>query len=411
MVEIRPTTWDDFDEYFSAMAGPFAFTLPPEGEKRDAWRERFRSYSSMERNFVAVDGDRVVGTLGVFDLDLTVPGGTLSCAGTTGVTVTATHRRQGLLRRMMQAHLDEAMEHGDPVAALWASESSIYQRFGFGLAAHELRLDIDRQHVGFRNDAPTPAPARFVDLEEAEALLPPVYDRVRRELPGAFGRTESWWKHRRLRDEPEQRDGWSDLRTIVTESADGAVDGYAQIRIKQGWGDAHADHTVRVVELFGTSPESWAGIWQAALGHDLATNVIAAHRPLDEPLLDLLVAPRRAAATLNDNLWVRVLDVEAAMTSRSYASAGSMTFELSDRMGLTQGTWRLETDGTSSSCVRTDGAPDLRMDVEALGASLLGRPRFAELARVGRVEGAQEAAIAADRLLHHHRAPVCPEVF
>ncbi len=167
MTEVRPASWDDFDAYFAAMGGPFAFTLPPEGDKREQFRQRVRAYAPFERNQIAEDAGQVVGTLGVFDLDLTVPGGSMICAGTTGVTVSATHRRRGVLRALMTAHLDEAIDHGDPIAALWASESSIYDRFGFGVAARELHLTVDRNHASFRSDAPTPDPTRFVDLDEA----------------------------------------------------------------------------------------------------------------------------------------------------------------------------------------------------------------------------------------------------
>ena len=411
MAEIRPATWDDFDEYFTAMGGPFGFTLQPEGTERDELRERVRSYSPFERGRVAEDAGRIVGTLGVFALDMTVPGGSMQCAGTTWVTVSATHRRQGLLRALMASHLDEARQNGDPIAALWASESSIYGRFGFGVAADELTLKIDRNFVAFRDDAPTPAETRFIDLGEAATVLPAAYETMRRELPGSFGRTEAWWKNRRLRDDPDHRDGMSDLRVLVARSPDGDIDGYAMFRIKPNWEGHHADHTVHVVELLGTTPASWSGLWHATLGHDLATTVEAGSRATDEPLLDMLAAPRRAEQTVSDNVWVRVLDVEAALTGRTYAGPGTVTFALDDRMGLTGGTWRLETDGESSTCSPTDADPELAFDVEVLGAALLGRPRFAALRRAGRVHGDHRAAVATDRLFRHDRAPACPEVF
>lgn len=411
MAQVRPATWDDFDDYFSAMSGPFGFTLQPEGTERDQLRDRVRSYSPFERGRVAEDAGAIVGTLGVFALDMTVPGGSMPCAGTTWVTVSATHRRQGVLRALMASHLDEAMENGDPIAALWASESSIYGRFGFGVAADELTLKIDRNFVAFRDDAPTPTETRFIDLDEAATVLPPVFERARRDLPGSFGRAEAWWKNRRLRDDPDDRNGMSDLRTLVARGPDGGIDGYAQFRIKPNWEGMHADHTVQVVELFGTTPESWAGLWRTTLGHDLATTVVAPHRATDEPLLEMLAAPRRTEQLVSDNVWVRVLDVEAALTGRSYSGPGIVTFAIDDRMGLTRGTWRLETDGDSSTCSPTDAEPDLTFDVEVLGTALLGRPRFEALRRAGRVHGDHRATVVADRLFRHHRAPVCPEVF
>lgn len=413
MTEVRPLTWDDFEAFFSAMGGPFAFSLPPEGAKRERFREEIRGYSSssFERGHVAEEGGRIVGTLGVFDLDLTVPGGAMACAGTTGVTVSATHRRRGVLRAMMTAHLEEAIEHGDPVAALWASESSIYGRFGFGVASWELNLSVDRSHAGFRSDVPMPEPTRFVDLEETADLVPKAYEHIRRDIPGTYGRSAAWWADRVLKDDPDDRDGMSDLRALVSRGTNGEVTGYALLRIQPRFGESHAEHRVRVIELFGTTPGSWSGIWGAVLGHDLATTVETRHRPVDEPLLDMLVAPRRTAQRPSDNLWVRVLDVERALTGRTYSGEGSLTIGVSDPMGLTRGTWRLTTDGATTTCSPTEDEPDLSFDIEVLGAAMLGRPRFGRLMRIGRVVGDHDAAVWADRVFRHHRAPICPEVF
>ncbi len=238
-----------------------------------------------------------------------------------------------------------------------------------------------------------------------------MYERIRRDIPGSYGRTDAWWTHRRLRDDPDQREGMSDLRTIVSRGAGGDVTGYAQIRIEPRWDGTHAAHKVKVIELFGTTPESWAGIWSTTIGHDLAGTVEAPHRPLDEPLLGMLAAPRRTTQMLSDNMWIRILNVEDALTGRTYSEGGSLTFGVSDRMGLVEGTWRLETDGVETTCLPVDDPPQISFDIEVLGTAMLGSPRFAELMRIGRVDGAPEVAIVADRLFRHHRSPVCPEVF
>ena len=132
MFAVRPSAPADLIPMFESMGLQFAFDLPDDPKDRDSWQQRILEVGGIERGQIAEDGDRVVGSLGCFDFDMTIPGGAIPCAGTTWVTVAPTHRRQGVLRAMMRAHLDEAVEHGDAIAALWASDSAIYGRFGYG---------------------------------------------------------------------------------------------------------------------------------------------------------------------------------------------------------------------------------------------------------------------------------------
>ena len=410
MITVRRAVVDDLDAFFASMSLQFAFNYQ-EGEERDRIRERVLAYGDFERSVIAEDEGVVVGTLGAFAFDMTVPGGSVACAGTTAVTVTPTHRRRGVLRQMITAHFEEAAEHGDPIAALFASDSAIYGRFGYGLAAEELTLTVDRQHADFGRHAPPANPVRMLEATEAATVLPPLHDTMRRDTPGMFSRSEAWWKYRTFRDEESARDGMTALRFAVTSDSEGNDDGYVIFRIKDGWQDDHGAHTVQVAEIMASSPEAWVGLWTFLLGHDLATKIVAPHRPIDDPILTLLAGRRRATQKIDDNLWVRILDIEAALTSRTYATRGSITFGVADPMGISNGTWRLETDGIEATCTPTGDRPELELDIEDLSGALLGRARFAELRRSGRVFGSQQSAVLADQLFTNHRAPVCLEVF
>ena len=103
-----------------------------------------------ERLVAAWEDGRTVGGSGAFPFGLSVPGGELPCAGITVVGVTPTHRRRGILRRMMRMHLDLAHERGEPIAALWASEGAIYGRFGFGVASLYGDVSLPKAHSAFR---------------------------------------------------------------------------------------------------------------------------------------------------------------------------------------------------------------------------------------------------------------------
>jgi predicted acetyltransferase len=393
------------------MSLQFSFDLPEDAEAREAWKRRNLDTGGIERGVLAEDGTRIVGTLGCFDLDMTTPGGSIPCAGTTWVSVAPSHRRRGVLRQMMFAHLSEAVEHGDVIAALWASDSAIYRRFGYGLAAESVSIDLDRSMARLREATPTPERVEMITKEQAVDVLPPLYERIRRDIPGSFARREPWWTHRNLRDAPDRRNGRSALRIAVSSAPDGHHTGYVMFRVEGQFDGAHSDDIVHVVELLGSTPASWSALWSLVLGLDLATHVKGRLRPPDDPLFEFLTGIRRVERTLIDALWVRVLDVERALTSRTYGQTGALTIAIDDSMGIANGTYRLEWDGHRVDCGGTSGRPDLEIDVSVLGAALLGSPRFSAAAMAGTIGGSPQAAAVADRMFGHHRSAYCPEVF
>lgn len=411
MVSIRRSTPDDLVPFFETMSLQFSFDLPEDPDELEAWKIRNLETGGIERGFLAEDDERIVGTLGSFDLDMTVPGGSVPCAGTTWVSVAPSHRRRGVLRRMMEAHLSEAVEHGDVIAALWASDSAIYQRFGYGRAAESVSIDLDRPMARFREAAPAPEHVQMISKEDAAELLPPLYERIRRDIPGTFARSEPWWKYRHLRDTPERRGGRSALRIAVSSAPDGRPTGYAVFRVESRYEGGHSNDTVHVVELLGSTPGSWSALWSLVLGLDLATRVKAPFRPSDDPLFEYLAGVRRVERTLTDTVWVRLLDVERALTSRTYGQPGALTIAVDDAMGFANGAYRLEWDGHRIECGGTSGPADLEIDVSILGGAFLGRPVFAAAALAGTIGGSIEAAMLADRMFGYHRSPYCPEVF
>src|SRR5262249_47513010 len=182
----------------------------------------------------AWDGDAIVGGTGAFPLELSVPGGSVACAGTTVVAVTPTHRRRGILRAMMRAHLDDAHERGDPLAAPWASEETIYRRFGYGRAAFAAEGSIPRAHPAFAAPLERRGTVRLVEADEALELAPPIWESLARERAGVFSRSREWWELRPLADPPERRQGAGPKRFAVLEH-DGTTAGYAIYRHRPEW--------------------------------------------------------------------------------------------------------------------------------------------------------------------------------
>lgn len=406
-VTVGGVTDDRVPDFVRAMGGPFLFDIPSDRLAGEV--ARFRDRFPLDRLRCAYDGDTIVGTLGAFSLDMTCPGGTIPCAGTTVVTVQPTHRRQGILRRLIDDHFDDARERGEPIAALFASDSAIYGRFGYGMASVSAELRIERPHVALHRLAPPVAPVRMLEPGQARPEIEPVFDAMRRTRPGMFARDAAWWRAS-LEDDERDRGRNTAYRYVVADGTGGA-EGYARYRIEPGdWSTGHAEGTVQVGEIVSTTPSSAASLWSFLTSIDLVGAISAGMVPEDDPVFDLFAGWRRVRPTLTDQLWVRLLDVPAALAGRQYEADGSVSFTVRDPITGTVESYRLDVEGGVGTCsAATDG--DIRLDMEDLGAAYLGRPRFRALAGAGRVTGPAPALALADRIFCWHPAPWCQQIF
>jgi len=378
----------------------------PDEEWSDRWLKNFK----LERMLAAVDeGGATVGGAGAFSFRMTVPGGTtLPTAGVTLVGVLPTHRRRGILGSMMRAQLDDVHERGEPLAALWASEETIYGRYGYGLASLILQFEIQRVHGAFRAGTEHVGSVRFVEPGEAAKLLPPVYDAVQRATPGMLERPASWWEHRLLADPPAFRFGGSPKHFAVLE-VDGEPQAYAIYRLHVAFGTLGPETKVKTVEVLGSTAAATASIWRYLLDVDWTQSVSAGLQPLDSPLFLLLARPNLAAPTMLDGLWIRLVDVGAALAGRSYAGDGAVVFDVRDEFcPWNEGRWKLE----GGEAARTDAAADLALDVADLASAYLGGFTFRDLHRAGRVDELRDGAVGrADDVFHTALVPWCPEIF
>jgi predicted acetyltransferase len=372
--------------------------------------ERFSKLMPMERMLAVFDDGQVVAGAGAYPLELTLPAGPVACAGVTVVGVLPSHRRRGLLRRMMDIQLRDVRERGEPVAALWASEETIYGRFGYGLASMAMHVEAKRAAVRVRGDLPRDGALRLIDAEEALRLLPRLYDRVRRRSPGFVSRSRDWWEVRRLSDGPENRRGAGPL-VIALYERDGAAAGYVLYRIAQeGATFAEWKKTVRVVEVQGVDERARRDIWRFLFEIDWTDLVRAEQLPTDDPLLLLVDRVNELGLRMYDGLWVRAVDVGAALEARGADGDGRATVEVTDDPQFPDnvGTWTVEPGRVR----RMSRRPDVRTDVQGLGSVLLGGFTFAQLARAGRAEEGTRGGLArADAVFRVDRAPSCPEIF
>jgi predicted acetyltransferase len=329
-------------------------------------------------------------------------------AGVTIVGVLPTHRRRGILRALMRAQLDDVHERGEPLAALWASEETIYGRYGYGLSSMNVQFEIEKAHGAFRPGVETAGRVRLVDVETAAEQLPPVYDAVRAVTPGMYERTEAWWQNKQLVDPENLRFGGSPKHLAVLD-VDGEPRAYAIYRLHVSFGDLGPETKLQTIEVLAVDPVATASIWRYLLDVDWTKTVTARLQPVDHPLLLLLARPNYARPTLSDGLWVRLVDVQAALSARAYANDDPVVFQVRDEFcPWNEGRWKLE--GGEAS--RTDDDYDIDLDVAELGSVYLGGFTFRDLHRAGRIEELREGAVyGADAIFRGVVAPWCPEIF
>lgn len=399
-IEIRPPAEEELRAAMSAAEVAFGT-----GAIEDEEWERERKALPATRALAAFDGDKPVALAGAYAFDLSIPGGALPCAGVTWVGVMPTHRRQGILRDLMQRQLEDVHAWQEPIAALWASESSIYGRFGYGQAATAVEARSDRARFALR--AQPRGSVRLVDADEALALFPPVYDRVRARRSGMLSRDERWWKEHKLADPERWRHGAS-IKFYAAVEVDGAVEGYSYYRVKDEWEDGFAKGEVRVMEALTTSIEAEKALWGFLHGIDLVARVRVYHIDPGSPLPLLVHDPRALNRRVGDGLWLRLVDVDAALRARSYKPGEAVVLEVTDELcPWNAGRYRVGDDAG-----RTDDTADLALDVADLASAYLAGHDFHLLARAGlvdeRVDGAAEAATL---LFRTDLPPYCPEVF
>jgi predicted acetyltransferase len=379
--DLRPIESEEFAT-FSRVAEA-AFGAQPTDEEIERWRKDFE----LDRSLAAFDDGRIVGTAAAISFHFTLPGQTfVPAGGVTAVGVLPTHRRRGILTSLMRRLLDDARERGEPLSILYASESTIYGRFGFGHATTHINLEIAAKHFSLARETDPPGWVTMLDKDLAARVLPDVYDRARRQQPGGLNRAPEWWE-RYLADPESWRDGASARFYVVYEVAPGQADGYVCYRVKDKWEHGIPQNTVIIIELIAVTAEAYAALWRFCLSVDLVETVQARGRPVDEPLRWMLTDSRRLRVTeVADSLWVRLLDIPAALQARRYSTEDTLVFSIVDGFQPDNtGCYRLESGPDGSVSCRTDCSPDLELDVVDLGAAYLGGVRFSTLARAGRV--------------------------
>ncbi len=405
-ISTRPITKNEIERFRQQLYRGFGEDL--DEEDRDS--ERFLALMPLDLTVAAFDGDEMVGTLAAFEFDVTVPGGaTVAMTGTTVVTVQPTHRRQGALTAMMRDHLDAVARRGDALAGLWASETGIYGRFGFGHASS--KDEVEAPTLAVTIGTASEGTVRLIDPDGVVEVLAPIYDAARRNRPGMLSRSREWWAHSVVRDPPHRRDGMSAKRFVVYQ-ADGSAEGYVIYVQKSDWsGEVPLGH-VKVIEAISTTDRAHTGLWHYLANIDLFPRIRWWNMPVDDPLWWKLAEPRRLVRKRGDALWVRIMDLPAALEARSYETDGSIRIAVEDPFRADiSGVYELAVSDGVGKCVAVDGNADVSLGVDALGALYLGGSNAVSMAAAGKIDGAADRVSLLHRLFLTDVAPWCEEVF
>jgi predicted acetyltransferase len=410
-LEPRTVRDDEFVDFLLAVQAGFGRTTHDELDEYPA------HLLTPDRSLAVRDGSStggtngpVVATAAAYSFDLTVPGGAqLPMAAVAMVTVSPTHRRRGLLRRLMAAQLDDVARRGEPLAGLTASEASIYERFGYGTATFTTRWDLESHHAHLQPAPVSSGRVRIVDATAARDAAHAVYARIAPARVGELSRPESWWPQlfAPARNGPR-------FFTAVHEDATGTPDAFARYTLDADWPDGVASSTLRVLEIQGVDADAEAAMWSYLFGIDLVGTISAGERPVDDPLRWRLPDARRVRVRqLRDHLWVRVLDVAAALSARTYDTPDALVLELDDAFRPdNSGRWLIDGGPDGATCTRTDRAADLALSAADLGALYLGGVPVSTLAAAGRVRELTTGAVArGDRAFVTHPSPWCTTHF
>lgn len=410
MVDIREVPEDDIARAQEHAYLAFHDRPEPEG------RERHHALLSRCDRLGAYDGDALVGFMAAHPFRLSVPGSELACPGLTFVSVAPTHRRRGVLTALMDEQLRRAAAADSPLVCLWASEAAIYGRFGYGPATQGLTVEIDSSRpLALRID-PDPRPLRLVDPADALAVIGPCHEAARRTRAGRPTRSPARWTQEWLCEQDEEDKEFGPPRIAALGTPGEPVAGYVLYRTKHegDGGNTRGPGLVRVDELEAETPAVAAALWDYTASLDLTGTVRAWGRPADDPLLHFAADRDQVRVTAQfPALWLRLVDVAAALTARSWAAPVELVLEVADaRLPVNSGRFRLKAgpDGAAYEPARAD--PDLTLDVRELAACYLGGTRVVELVAAGLVaEHAPGAAAALDAALYTRLLPHTADEF
>ncbi|MEE8337777.1 MAG: GNAT family N-acetyltransferase [Dehalococcoidia bacterium] len=401
-VEIRALTADEMPEL--QKLGSYAFANNEDAPENEQTLQPEWTLCAF------VDG-RLAASHAAYPFRMRFNGAAANAAGVTAVSTYPEFRRRGLLRQIMEQAFPQQREQGQSVAILWASMGAIYQRFGYGLGSTRVRYEIDPRYAAFEDGEPPAGSVSLMALDDAREIMERIYIEHSRPRNLMLHRAPQMWQARR-REQNKLKNHYAIYRNDAGEPR-----GYVQYTTK--WSDDGSiepgpSQKLNISDLIALDLDAYRALWESLRKHDLVSRIVWWGVPEDDPMPSLLLEPRELRRMTTDGIWLRVVDVEAALPQRLYGDRGEITIAISgdDLCQWNNGTYLLETDGERSEVRRTDREAEITMPPRTLASLIAGHDSATQLARAGLLEARDEQALrTADRLFATAYRPYCPDDF
>ena len=413
-VEIRAAQEDELADYLRVVRYVFAAPLEEGTEdQQEKWR-----YDPERSLCVFVDG-KLVSTYGAYDFTVQLNGASVPMAGVTNVGTLPGFRRRGFVRELVMRGLADARERGESCAMLWASFGAIYQRFGYGLASAWVGYRWDPRY-GRLSGPSAEGTTEILSMAAARLTLEAVHAEYVGPRNLMIARSAEGWRRVFEPELPEQ----SYQRAVVYRNAAGEPRGtmFLQNREQEDH-EPGPNQYLTVGDFTALDVDAYRGMWEFLAGHDLVREVTMERVPEDDPAPLMLLEPRTLRRRTMDAMWLRVADVELALSQRPYgvkdprhdgrAGGCALTLRVVDEQcEWNDGTYRIETDGVESAVKRVDGAAELTVPVERLAQLISGYASASQLARLDLIEvGDALALTTADAMFATAYRPFCQDGF
>ncbi|SMC61420.1 GNAT family N-acetyltransferase [Kibdelosporangium aridum] len=365
------------------------------------WESVRKTYAP-KRYFGAIADGVAVGSAYVYDSAMAVPGGnTVLMGGLARVGVRADYRRRGVMTELMRFQLADAKANGHVLSTLHASESGIYGRFGYGIGTRAREIHLIKPRI--RAGVPRSGRVRMLSSAEAIEQTAPLYERIGLYRTGMMARGRDWWTVQF--EDPTRGD---EPYLVAVHSGPDGDDGYVIYKAKGNDRYVADDYgaTLEVFDLVGANQAARNDLWRFLIEIDLVREIHAHARPVDEPVELLLENPRSCITrNIDDDVWVRLVNVPAALSARTYGDADPVVVAVNDAfLPENSGSYLVSREGVTKATAQAE----LTLDADTLGMLYFGAWRPSDLAAAGRIRVGDHAALArADRLFEPDSIPWC----
>ncbi len=403
-IEIRPATAEEFDQLGTLTSYVYA------GKLGHGPENTVTSSNRPEWSLCAFDGPRLVTSYSTIPFTMRANGNAVPMGGVSTVGTLPEYRRRGLMSRITRKAFADMRERGQGVAALWASQAAIYQRYGYSMVTVMRDYHLDIADIDFHDGDDGTSEVERLDIAGGYDFVKQIYIGFIAERMCYLHRGRPLWHNNAF----EEKDAEGPVHIALSRDGDGSPDGYMVYTLRH---DAH-DHPsrsqeIRIRDLAWLTPAAYRSLWSFVKRHDLVGSVRWNNAPADDPALEFFLEPRMLNARDHEGMWLRIVDVPTALAGRGWDAEGELTLAIAeDRIApWNVGHWRLSvSDGTGEVGV-AQGDPDIALSVKALALLYAGRRSVRELAALGMLKGEVAALRRADTLFATRHAPHCPDRF